>query len=121
VSTWKEGERYWIRTAVLDGYGSLYNGPLRFLLWERTRALPAEQWQQIQAMFAKRSVIDPLNGEEGKSGFDGAFWTVEAVVDGQAERTTIWSPDEDQAGMKDFVEAGKRMLNFGRVTLWEMY
>ncbi len=129
VSAWQDGERYWIRSSVLIEYLPTNS---RFSLWERTRALPAERWKEIRAMFAKRSVIDPLDGKERESGWDGSYWTLESVVDGRTTRSKIWSPGEThgQRGnftitpyprFEDFVEAGKRMLEYGRVTVRDMY
>ncbi len=123
VSAWQEGERYWIRSSVaVERNFSSTGDPSAYWRWERTRPLPVDQWNQIRVMFSKSSVMAPFEGKEipEVSIFDGSYWSLEAVVDGRTTQIQIDTPEYYGSTSKDFIEAGRRMLEYGRVTVREM-
>ncbi len=128
VSIWRESDRYWIRSSVCR-----WDGLQQFsYLWEKTQPLSIGKWNRIREAFAKRSVIDPLGGQESSPGIDGSSWILESIVQGRSVSTEIYSPVETtgiprlqlvraRPGLEDFVSTSRLMLDWGGIRVPEIY
>ena len=129
VTIWQEAGRSWLRTSVTrwDENRNTY------LLWHKTQPLSTRNWNRLRAAFQKRSVTDPLNGEDRSGGIDGSSWYLESSTGGRSALTRIDNPvrsrglphfqfvTEAEPRLRDFVKTSLLFLDTAGVRVPEMY
>lgn len=129
VTIWREADRCWLRTSVLrwDETQQAQH------LWQKTRPLSEKRWNRMQSLFRKRTVMNPLDGQDSPGGIDGSSWSLESFVEGRSVRTDISNPvhsfgfphceivSPSEPRLKDFVATCLLMLDWSGVRVPEMY